>query len=82
MQEEVENRSVNLAVQTSKVTAQTLLKGLKKSKYRRSSQMNKTELIAAMAEKAELSKKDADKALAAFVEVVEEELVKGGKVTN
>ncbi|MCQ2542752.1 MAG: HU family DNA-binding protein [Lachnospiraceae bacterium] len=42
--------------------------------------MNKTELIAAMAEKAELSKKDADKALAAFVEVVEEELVKGGKV--
>lgn len=31
MQEEVENRSVNLAVQTSKVTAQTLLKGLKKA---------------------------------------------------
>ena len=42
--------------------------------------MNKTELVAAMADKAGLSKKDADKALAAFVEVVEEELVKGGKV--
>ena len=42
--------------------------------------MNKTELIAAMAEKAELSKKDSEKALAAFLEVVEEELVKGGKV--
>ena len=42
--------------------------------------MNKTELVAAMAEKAGLSKKDADKAVAAFVEVVEEELVKGGKV--
>lgn len=31
MQEEVENRSVNLAVQTSKVTLQTILKGLKKA---------------------------------------------------
>ena len=28
--------------------------------------MNKTELVAAIAEKAELSKKDAEKALAAF----------------
>ena len=38
--------------------------------------MNKTELVAAVAEKAELSKKDAEKALKAFVDVVSEELVK------
>lgn len=42
--------------------------------------MNKTELINAIAEKAELSKKDADKALKAFVDVVAEELKKGEKV--
>ena len=42
--------------------------------------MNKTELIAAMAEQADLSKKDAEKALKAFTDVVAEELKKGGKV--
>ena len=42
--------------------------------------MNKTELIAAVAEKAELSKKDAEKAVTAFTDAVSEELVKGGKV--
>ncbi len=42
--------------------------------------MNKTELIAAVAEKAEISKKDAEKALKAFTDVVTEELVKGEKV--
>lgn len=42
--------------------------------------MNKTELIASMAEKAEISKKDAEKALAAFVETVEAQLKKGEKV--
>ena len=42
--------------------------------------MNKTELIAAVAEKAELSKKDAEKAVKAFTDVVSEELVKGGKI--
>jgi len=42
--------------------------------------MNKTELIAAIAEKAELSKKDAEKALAAFVESVEGALAKNDKV--
>lgn len=42
--------------------------------------MNKTELIAAIAEKAELSKKDAEKALAGFTEAVTETLQKGGKV--
>lgn len=42
--------------------------------------MNKAELIAAMAEKAELSKKDSEKALKAFVDVVTEELVKGEKI--
>ena len=42
--------------------------------------MNKTELIAAVAEKAELSKKDAEKAVKAFTDVLTEELVKGEKV--
>ncbi len=42
--------------------------------------MNKTELIAAMAEKAELSKKDAEKAVKAFVDVVSDELAKGEKI--
>ena len=42
--------------------------------------MNKTELIAAMAEQTELSKKDAEAALKAFVDVVSEELKKGEKV--
>ena len=42
--------------------------------------MNKTELIAAIAEKAELSKKDAERALAAFIESVEGALAKNDKV--
>ena len=42
--------------------------------------MNKAELIAAIAEKAELSKKDAEKALKAFTDVVAEELAKGEKI--
>ncbi len=42
--------------------------------------MNKTELVAAMSEKAELSKKDAEKALKAFTEVVADELKKGEKI--
>jgi len=42
--------------------------------------MNKTELIAAIAAKSELSKKDSEKALRAFEEAVTEELVNGGKV--
>ena len=42
--------------------------------------MNKTELIAAIAEAADLSKKDAEKALKAFTYVVAEELKNGGKV--
>ena len=42
--------------------------------------MNKTELIAAMAEKSELTKKDTEKALAAFLESVEGALKKGDKV--
>ena len=42
--------------------------------------MNKTEFIAAIADKAELSKKDAEKAVKAFTEVVAEELKKGEKV--
>ena len=42
--------------------------------------MNKTEIIAAVAEKAEISKKDAEKAVKAFTDAVAEELAKGGKV--
>ena len=42
--------------------------------------MNKTELIAAIAEKTELSRKDAEKALKAFTEVVDEEIKKGEKI--
>lgn len=42
--------------------------------------MNKAELVAAIAEKTELSKKDAEKALKAFTEVVEAELKKGEKI--
>lgn len=42
--------------------------------------MNKTELVASIAEKAEISKKDAEKALAAFTATVEEEMKKGGKI--
>ncbi|MCI9047784.1 MAG: HU family DNA-binding protein [Hungatella sp.] len=42
--------------------------------------MNKTELITAMAEQAELSKKDTEKALKAFVDVISDELVKGEKI--
>ena len=42
--------------------------------------MNKTEFIAAVAEKAEISKKDSEKALKAFVDVVTEQLKAGDKV--
>lgn len=42
--------------------------------------MNKTELVAAIAEKAELSKKDSESALKALIEVVTDELKKGEKV--
>ena len=42
--------------------------------------MNKSELIVALAQKAELSKKDAEKALTAFVDVVTESLKAGDKV--
>ncbi len=42
--------------------------------------MNKTELVAAIAEKTELSKKDAEKAVKAFTDVVAEELKKGEKI--
>ena len=42
--------------------------------------MNRIELVAAIAEKTELSKKDAEKALKAFTDVVAEELKKGEKI--
>ena len=42
--------------------------------------MNKTELIAAVAAKSDLTKKDVEKSLSAFEEVVTEALVAGEKV--
>ena len=42
--------------------------------------MNKTELVAAIAEKAEISKKDSEKALKAFIDLVSDQLKKGDKV--
>ena len=42
--------------------------------------MNKTELVAAMAEKANLTQKNAEAALKAFTDVVAEELKKGEKI--
>ena len=42
--------------------------------------MNKTELVAAIAEEAGLSKKDAEASVKAFVDVVSGELQNGGKV--
>jgi len=42
--------------------------------------MNKAELVASMAEKANMTKKDAETALNAFIEAVSEALAKGDKV--
>ena len=42
--------------------------------------MNKAELVSAIADKTELKKVDAEKAVKAFVDVVTEELKKGEKV--
>lgn len=42
--------------------------------------MNKTELVAAIAEKSELSKKDTEKFVNAFTETVKETLKKGDKI--
>ena len=42
--------------------------------------MNKAELVAAVAEKAALSKKDSEKAVNAAFDAISDELVKGGKV--
>ncbi|MEY8517008.1 HU family DNA-binding protein [Lachnospiraceae bacterium 29-84] len=42
--------------------------------------MNKAELVAAMSEKTQLSKKDVEGALKAFTDVVAEELKKGEKI--
>ncbi|MCR4797396.1 MAG: HU family DNA-binding protein [Lachnospiraceae bacterium] len=42
--------------------------------------MNKTELVAAIAAKADLSKKDAEAALKAFTDVVTAQLKKGDKI--
>ena len=44
--------------------------------------MNKAQLVAAMAENAGMTKKDAEKALAAFEEVVTTSLQKGEKMAE
>ena len=47
---------------------------------RRNFVRNKAELVAVMAERTEMSKKDAEKALKAFVDIIGEELKKGEKI--
>ena len=42
--------------------------------------MNKTEMIAAIADKTGLTKRESEKALKAFTDTVAEELAKGNKV--
>lgn len=42
--------------------------------------MNKTELISAVAQEAEMTKKDAEKAVKAVIDVISKTLVKGEKV--
>ncbi|MBR3624624.1 MAG: HU family DNA-binding protein [Selenomonadaceae bacterium] len=42
--------------------------------------MNKTELVAAMAQRASLTKKDTEKALNAFFESVEQALIEGDRI--
>jgi DNA-binding protein HU len=42
--------------------------------------VNKNELVASVAEKAGLTKKDAEKAVNAFVETVQQSLVEGNKI--
>ena len=42
--------------------------------------MNKTELVAAIADKSGIAKKDAEKALAAFIDTVATDLKKGEKI--
>ncbi len=42
--------------------------------------MNKSELIAAIAAKTDLTKKDAEKALGAFIDTVTDQLKKGNKI--
>lgn len=47
---------------------------------RKEKNMNKSELVEVMAQKAELTKKDAEKALVAFQDAVTEALIEGDKV--
>ena len=42
--------------------------------------MNKTELVTALAEKADVTKKDAEKVISAFIDVVGDTLKKGDKI--
>lgn len=52
-----------------------------KKNHRGGAIMNKADLITAIAEKAELSKKDAELALKAFIDVTTEALAKGDKIS-
>ena len=65
------NRKTGITIDTCYKTRK--IRGANKDK-------NKAELIAAVAENAELTKKDAEKAVKAFIDVVTDELKKGEKV--
>ena len=43
--------------------------------------MNKTDLVASIAQKTGLTKKDSEKAIEAFIETVQENLAAGHKIT-
>ena len=62
------------------VSQEASIKVQKRNSLQEEFNMNKTELVAAIAEQAEISKKDAEKALKAFTDAVSGELQKGGKV--
>ena len=53
---------------------------MKNTYFKEGSNVNKSELISAVAEKSELTKKDAEKAVNAFVSVISETLAEGDKV--
>ena len=53
---------------------------MKSNTRQKATVVNKNELVASVAEKAGLTKKDAEKAVNAFVETVQQSLVEGNKI--
>ena len=73
----------NIAKTVITIEVHALLRDISTSQleeYQEEFIMNKTELVAAIAERTELTKKDADQALKAFIDVVGDELSKGEKI--